>query len=99
MNGPREPTKDEFVKNVDKFVKESGGGVLERFFKDKKDYIQDLAQKAADLADDPETDLGDKDVLPKTVKVSLHQQVIYCGKSTRGELKFSSIQRCRPCIY
>ncbi len=47
MNGPARPSKEEFVKNVDKFVKDNP--VLERFFKDKKDFIQDLAQKAADF--------------------------------------------------
>lgn len=79
MNGTEQPTKaDEFVKNVDKFVKDNA--VLERFFKDKKDFIQELARKAADLEEDPDTDLGDSDLLPKTIKVSLHQQVIYCGK-------------------
>jgi hypothetical protein len=79
VNRTREPsTEDEFVENVDKFVKDQP--VLERFFKDKKDFIQDLARKAADLKNDSDTDLGNPDVLPKLIKVSLHQQVIYCGK-------------------
>lgn len=77
MNEGQQPGKDDFVKNVDNFVKENP--VLERFFKDKKDFIQDLARKAADLEQDPNTSLCDKNVLPKTIKVTLHQQVIYCG--------------------
>lgn len=62
---------------------------LERFFKDKKDFIQDLARKAADLEQDPNADLGNSDVLLKTIKVSLHQQVIYCGKLSRVQAQRS----------
>lgn len=78
VNRGDESDKEKFLKNVDKFV--SDNAVLERFFKDKKDFVREIAQKAANLKEDPETDLGDNDTLPKTVKVSLHQQVIYCGK-------------------
>ncbi|KAF4574830.1 hypothetical protein AB1N83_004326 [Pleurotus pulmonarius] len=78
VNGPARPSKEEFVKNVDKFVKDNP--VLERFFKDKKDFIQDLAQKAADFKED--TEGGDEDDLQKMIKVTLHQQVIYCDDST-----------------
>ncbi|CAG8662775.1 18303_t:CDS:2 [Rhizophagus irregularis] len=70
----------EFVDNVDKFVKEHP--LLERFFKGKKNYIKELAQKAADLKNDPSTPLGSKDLLPKTIKVTLRQQVIYCDDSS-----------------
>ena len=63
---------------VDEFVKENP--VLERFFKDKPDFVKSLAQKAGELAQDPETDLGDSEVLPKLIKVSMHQNVMYCGR-------------------
>lgn len=63
----------QFLENVNNFVKDSP---LERFFKDKPNYIQDLAKKAVELKDDP---LGQPDLLPKVIKVTLHQQVIYCG--------------------
>jgi hypothetical protein len=76
--GPEEPTSQEFVKNVDTYVKDNPA--LNAFFKDKKDFIQDLAQKSVDLANDPSTDLGSTKLLPKTIKVTMHQQVIYCGK-------------------
>ena len=55
------------MKNVDKYAKEYR--VLERFFKDRKDIIKDVAQKAVDLEQDPDTDLGDKEILPKVIKV------------------------------
>lgn len=74
-------TKEEFVKKVDTFVRDCGP--LERFFKGKETYIQDIALKLTELSNDQSTDLGSKDLLPKTVKVSLHKQVIYCGKSPK----------------
>ncbi|EOD45654.1 putative ankyrin repeat protein [Neofusicoccum parvum UCRNP2] len=40
VNGSEQPSNAKFVENVDKIVKDSP---LERFFEDKKDYIQDLA--------------------------------------------------------
>lgn len=64
------------MKNVDNIIK---GTPLERFFKDKKDFIQDLAQKAIDFQED--TEGGDEDDLQRMIKVTLHQQVIYCGNS------------------
>lgn len=79
MNGSEQPTNAKFVENVDKIVKDSP---LERFFKDKRNYIQDLARKATELEKDSTTSLGCKDVLPKTINVSLHQQVIYCDDSS-----------------
>ncbi|KAF3483020.1 uncharacterized protein GIQ15_02344 [Arthroderma uncinatum] len=79
LNGPEKPSKAKFVKNVDKFIKDTP---LERFFKKKKTYIQELAQKGVELENDKSTPLGNKDLLPKTIKVSLHQQVIYCDDSS-----------------
>lgn len=75
MNKEEQKSKVEFVKNIDNFVKENP--VLERFFKGKENFIQDLARNAAELAQDPNTSL---DVLRKTVMVTLHQQVVYCGE-------------------
>lgn len=43
--------------------------VWQRFF-EGEDYIQELAQKAANLDGVP----------PKTIKMSLYQQVVYCGE-------------------
>jgi hypothetical protein len=78
--GPEEPTPEEFVKVVDTYVKDSP--VLETFFKNDKMFMQNMAKKMVDLANDPSTELGSPEVLPKTIKVTMHQQVIYCGNYT-----------------
>ncbi|KAK6955757.1 hypothetical protein Daesc_003401 [Daldinia eschscholtzii] len=83
VNDGEQVNTAEFLENIDDCVAESP--VLERFFKDDKKFIQGLAQKAIGLKNDPSTDLGKEDYLPKTVKVSLHQQVIYCDDS--GSMK------------
>ncbi|CAG9980543.1 unnamed protein product [Clonostachys byssicola] len=69
-------TKDESVNNVKKDFK---GTPAERFFKNNPKFIEELAEKAASLADDPTTPICNKDLLPKTVQVTMHQNVIYCG--------------------
>ncbi|KAJ3560792.1 hypothetical protein NP233_g10602 [Leucocoprinus birnbaumii] len=79
VNDGETPNKKQFLENVDTFVKDSP---LERFFKDKPNYIQDLAKKATELKNDPNTPLGQPDLLPKVIKVTLHQQVIYCDDSS-----------------
>ncbi|KAF5642777.1 transcription factor [Fusarium tjaetaba] len=66
------PNKNQFQRNVDKYVNENP--VLKNFFKDRPDFIQEVAKKAANLEKEDEP-LGDKDTLPKTIKVSLHQQL------------------------
>jgi hypothetical protein len=58
------------VRNVNAFV--NTNETLGHFFKDKRSYIQEMARKAAAI--------GDKEIAEKTFKISLHQQVIYCGK-------------------
>ncbi|KAJ6452282.1 ankyrin repeat-containing domain protein [Mycena sanguinolenta] len=78
VNDGETPNKAQFLENVDEFVKNSP---LERFFKGNPNYIQDLAKKATELKDDPNTPLGQPDLLPKTIKVTLHQQIIYCDDS------------------
>jgi hypothetical protein len=92
VNRTGPPTKDKFLENVDEFVKDNP--VLKVFFKDKKDFIQDLARKTADLEKDPNTSLCEKDVLPKLIKVSLHKQVIYCGKLPRVQAKCLQFPVC-----
>ncbi|KAF7361170.1 putative ankyrin repeat protein [Mycena sanguinolenta] len=79
VNDGETPNKAQFLENVDEFVKNSP---LERFFKGNPNYIQELAKKATELKDDPNTPLGQPDLLPKTIKVTLHQQVIYCDDSS-----------------
>lgn len=77
MNRGQDPTTAEFVKNVDALVKDSP---MERFFEGKENFIQEVAKNAVELENDTSTSLGSPELLPKTIKVSLHQQVIYCGK-------------------
>ncbi|KAF7322311.1 ANK-REP-REGION domain-containing protein [Mycena chlorophos] len=79
INDGETPNDDVFLDNIDDFVQETPS--LQRFFKDK-DYIQQLAKKAVELKNDTSTSLGDPNVLPKTIKVTLHQQVIYCDDSS-----------------
>ncbi|VDC07596.1 unnamed protein product [Peniophora sp. CBMAI 1063] len=80
INRDGTPETTEFVENVEAFVK--GNPTLERFFKGNPSYIQDLAEKATALKADQTTPLGSQDLLPKTIKVTLHQQVIYCDDSS-----------------
>jgi len=77
VNRGGDPTTAEFVEQVDEVVKDSP---LERFFEGKEDFIQEVAKNIVELKKDTSTSLGSKELLPKTIKVSLHQQVIYCGK-------------------
>ncbi|KAJ7031716.1 hypothetical protein C8F04DRAFT_1397042 [Mycena alexandri] len=80
VNAGETPNKVQFVENVDNFVKEHP--VLERFFKSNPNYIQELAKKVTELENDPRTPLGQPNLLHKMIKVSLHQQVIYCDDSS-----------------
>jgi hypothetical protein len=70
-------TKAEFVVNVKKAFE---GTIAERFFMNNSKFIEELAEKAAALADDPTTPICGKDLFPKTAQVTMHQQVLYCGK-------------------
>lgn len=78
VNNDGQPnTKAEFVSNVRKAFE---GTPAERFFKNNPKFIEELAEKAASLADDPNTPICGKDLLPKTAQVTMHQQVLYCGE-------------------
>ncbi|KXH62528.1 hypothetical protein CNYM01_01739 [Colletotrichum nymphaeae SA-01] len=72
-------TKAEFLNNVKKAFE---GTPAERFFKNNPRFIEELAEKASALADDPATPICNKDLLPKTAQVTMHQNVIYCDDST-----------------
>jgi hypothetical protein len=78
----------EFLQKIDKTIKDNP--VLDSFFKDKKDYIQYVAEEMTKLEQGPETSLGDKNLVSKAIKVSLHQQVIYCGKSLLDQVELTS---------
>ncbi|OTA98430.1 hypothetical protein M426DRAFT_113088 [Hypoxylon sp. CI-4A] len=71
-------TNADFVKNVNEFFQNTPA---ERFFKDNPKFIAELAEKASALAEDPSTPICCEDLLPKTVQVTMHQQVLYCDDS------------------
>lgn len=77
VSGGEEQNTEQLVAKVNESVDRNPS--LEHFFKGKPDYIREIAKKANELVNDPSTPLGDSDLLPKTIKVTLHQQVIYCG--------------------
>jgi hypothetical protein len=77
VNRGDDPTIAEFVDNVDELVKDSP---MERFFDGKEDFIQEVAKNIAELEKDTSTSLCSPQLLSKTIMVTLHQQVIYCGK-------------------
>ncbi|KAL8301816.1 hypothetical protein RB597_002301 [Gaeumannomyces tritici] len=77
---PTEPTAEEFVQQVDDYVKSTP--TLSIFFKDDNRFMQNMATKLVDLAKDTTTDLASPQVLPMTIEVTMHQQVIYCDDSS-----------------
>ncbi|CAH0040695.1 unnamed protein product, partial [Clonostachys rhizophaga] len=76
----RPDTKAEFVNNVKKAFE---GTPAERFFKNNPKFIEELAEKAASLADDltnhPDLQQGPA---PQDAQVTMHQNVIYCDDSS-----------------
>ncbi|KAI8633596.1 hypothetical protein F5Y19DRAFT_489058 [Xylariaceae sp. FL1651] len=72
-------TNAEFVTNVRNAFKDTPA---ERFFKNNPKFIEELADKAAALANSPDTPICGKDLLPKTAQVTMHQQVLYCDDSS-----------------
>ncbi|KAI5868238.1 hypothetical protein GGS23DRAFT_592026 [Durotheca rogersii] len=82
MGNTEDTTTDEFLKNVDKYVKITTDGILERFFGDKKDFVRDIARKIVDWAQVSTAGREAKDVPQRRVKVPLYRPVIYCDDST-----------------
>ncbi|KZV95561.1 hypothetical protein EXIGLDRAFT_610465 [Exidia glandulosa HHB12029] len=68
-------SKDKFIEKLNTLLSEDP--VLERFFEDDQNYIPELAMKAMELETDMTSALGSSELLPKTVKVTLYQQVIH----------------------
>ncbi|EHK42064.1 hypothetical protein TRIATDRAFT_31436 [Trichoderma atroviride IMI 206040] len=90
------PTQEEFVENIGQYLENRQ--LLERFFKGKKDFIQNFAKKVASLEESPANDLGGKELLQKRIQVSLYQQVIYYDSTSmkregRWESQKELIQR------
>ncbi|KAH7322442.1 hypothetical protein B0I35DRAFT_425816 [Stachybotrys elegans] len=72
-------TKAEFVAEAKQALQNTSAMV---FFKNNPKFIEELAEKAASLVDDPSTPIVGKDLFPKTAQVTMHQQVLYCDDST-----------------
>ncbi|CAG9984149.1 unnamed protein product [Clonostachys byssicola] len=72
-------TNAKFVSEVNKVIQNTP---IEGFFKNNSKFIEELARKAAALADDPSTPICGQKLLSKTVQVTMHQQVLYCDDST-----------------
>ncbi|EJP62289.1 Ankyrin repeat-containing protein [Beauveria bassiana ARSEF 2860] len=71
--------EEDYIKMIETYVKDTPK--LGEFFHGKDHFIRNMAKKVLDLADDLTTDLGTTDVLPKIIKVTMHQHVIYCDDS------------------
>jgi len=76
---PEPKSPQDFKKNIDNFVKSAG---LDRFFAKKPGFLQELAEKASALRDNPDTDLGKPENIKRLTNLSLYQLVIYCDDST-----------------
>ncbi|XEV01111.1 hypothetical protein FSHL1_006398 [Fusarium sambucinum] len=75
----RQPkTKEEFIANVNQYLKDTP---LETFFKDRPDFIGELAEEAAALCECDECPICEGEIFRKTAQVTLHQQVLYCDDS------------------
>lgn len=72
-----------FVRNIKEAFQNTPAA---RFFKNKPEFIEELAAKAAALADDPSTPIARKGFLPRTAQVTMHQQVLYCDDSSSMKL-------------
>lgn len=70
-------TPAQFAANANRVLK---GTAIERFFKNNPKFISELAERAASLADDPNTPICNRELFPKTAQVTMHQQVLYCGR-------------------
>lgn len=56
-------------------------GGLERFFPPGDPYVQQVADKAAELKNDPNNLLNTPAQLDALAKLALYQPILYCGKS------------------
>ncbi|KAJ3559589.1 hypothetical protein NM688_g263 [Phlebia brevispora] len=75
---PEPQTPKEFVANLNNFVEESG---LDKFFAPGDRFLQNLAEKATALRNDPTTNLGTTENIRRLTRLSLYQPVIYCDDS------------------
>ncbi|KAK5630436.1 hypothetical protein RRF57_006151 [Xylaria bambusicola] len=77
-------TPEEFKKNLENMVARSPRGGLERFFPPGDPYVQQVAEKAAELKNDPNNLLNSPAQIDALAKLALYQPVLYCGKSSHS---------------
>jgi hypothetical protein len=75
---PEPNSVQELNTSVTNFVSDTG---LKKFFPRDDPFLQNLAEKAARLKDDPTTDLGKPENIKRLTTLSLYQPVIYCDDS------------------
>ncbi|KAF2131818.1 hypothetical protein P153DRAFT_382712 [Dothidotthia symphoricarpi CBS 119687] len=73
---PKPKTRAEYVPNVKKYIQNTSA---ERSFLKNPKFIEELAGKAAGLAEDP---ICGKELFTKTALVSVYQQVLYCNSNS-----------------
>ncbi|KAI1290965.1 hypothetical protein F5Y03DRAFT_377759 [Xylaria venustula] len=71
-------TKEEFKKNLENMVARGG---LEKFFPPGDPYVQQVAEKAAELRNDPNNLLNSPAQIDALAKLALYQPVLYCDDS------------------
>ncbi|KAI0444393.1 hypothetical protein F4803DRAFT_549198 [Xylaria telfairii] len=71
-------TAEEFKQNLENMVKRGG---LEKFFPPGDPYVQQVAEKAAGLKDDPNNLLNSPAQIDALAKLALYQPILYCDDS------------------
>ncbi|KAK6522126.1 hypothetical protein TWF281_002692 [Arthrobotrys megalospora] len=67
----------ENFKKMEEFMGQSALGSI---FDDQPDYLSTVSKKAAALANDPTTDLGNSDNIEDMIQLALFQTILFCGK-------------------
>ncbi|KAI0466686.1 hypothetical protein F4859DRAFT_296887 [Xylaria cf. heliscus] len=71
-------TAEEFKQNLENMVKRGG---LETFFPPGNPYVDQVAEKAAELKDDPGNPLNSPAQIDALAKLALYQPILYCDDS------------------
>ncbi|KAF9465823.1 hypothetical protein BDZ94DRAFT_1159467 [Collybia nuda] len=80
---PEPKSVDDFKQNLNGYI--SKDKTLQRFFARNDPFLQNLAEKASKLTDDPTTDLGKPENINNLTRLSLYRTVIYLDDS--GSMK------------
>ncbi|KAI1743222.1 hypothetical protein F4680DRAFT_409544 [Xylaria scruposa] len=75
---PEPKTAEEFKQNLENMVKRGG---LDNFFPPGDPYVQQVAEKAAELKDDPSNLLNSPAQIDALAKLALYQPILYCDDS------------------